>query len=209
MRRPVILTPALLLVAAAALAGCAVSDPSRYYALAASSAHVAGPRPVAESPLTIGVGPVAIPRYLDRPQVVTRDAAGTLDIWPYQRWAEPLDIGIAQALADDLAALVPSDRVVIFPWRGIMARTIDYQVVVAVARFDGAPGGSVTLDARWRLLGRDGKELAFKRTTLTEPVAGKGFPDLVDAMHRTIGRLGEDIGQEIRSQSDKHAATRD
>ena len=209
MTRPSIATHVLRLLAVAALAGCAVSDPSRYYALAASSAHADAPRPIAESTLSIGVGPVAIPGYLDRPQVVTRDASGTLDIWPYQRWAEPLDTGIAQALADDLVALVPTDRVVVFPWRGAMARTIDYQVVVAVARFDGAPGGRVTLDARWRLLGRDGKEITFKRAVLTEPVAGNDFPALVDAMHRTIGRLSEDIGEEIRSQSAKRAATRD
>jgi uncharacterized lipoprotein YmbA len=200
---------ALLLVLGALEAGCAVTDTSRYYALGAFQAPPAVDRPAAEPGLTIGIGPVAIPGYLDRPQLVTRDVADGLEIWPYHRWAEPLDLGIAEALANHLSARVPGDRVAVFPWRGAFARIIDYQVVMAVARFEGSPGRSVTLDARWRLLTRDGKEVAFKRTTLTEPITGDGFPALVAAMNRTIGSLGREVGEAIRSQSANRAAIRD
>jgi uncharacterized lipoprotein YmbA len=203
-------------LAGAMLAGCAVTDPSKYYVLGASRAVApvapaapAGPSSTsAEASVTIGVGPIAIPAYLDRANLVTRDAADAVELWPYHRWAEPLDVGIAEALAEALSARVPSDRVAVYPWRGTLARVIDYQVVVAVARFDGAPGRAVTLDARWRVLGRDGQELAFKRTTLSEPAGGEGFAALVAAMHRAIGRLGEDIGDAIRSQARGRAAVR-
>jgi uncharacterized lipoprotein YmbA len=193
---------------AVGLAGCAVSDPTRYYMLASVGAHADASRPAASDPVTIGVGPVTIPGYLDRTQVVTRGTEG-LEIWPYQRWAEPLDTGIAHALADDLAARVPTDRVVVFPWRGAMARVLDYQVVVSVMRFDGAPGQNVTLDTRWRILGKDGMEVAFRRSVLTEPVSGAGFSSLVGAMNRALGALGQEIAGEIQSQSAKRSATRD
>ena len=52
----------------------------------------------------IGVGPIVIPGYLERPQLVTRDAKGELEIWSYHRWAESLDLGIAATLAEALAA---------------------------------------------------------------------------------------------------------
>lgn len=199
----------LLVVLVLVAAGCAVSDTTRYYALASPPAPDQAQRPAAESGLTIGVGPVVVPGYLDRPHVVTRDRADGLEIWSYHRWAEPLDLGIAQALAEALAERVPADRVAVFPWRGTLARTLDYQVVVAVARFEGSPGRSVTLDARWRLLSRDGKELAFKRTTLTEPAPGDGFPALVAAMNRSISRLAQDVGEAIRSQTANRAAIRE
>ena len=210
MRRMHVAAPLVVLIALAAVsAGCAVSDTTRYYALATPQAPDAAQRPAAESGLTIGVGPVVVPGYLDRPHVVTRDASNGLEIWSYHRWAEPLDLGIAQALAEALAARVPVDRVAVFPWRGTLARVIDYQVVVAVARFEGSPGRTVNLDARWRLLGRDGKELAFKRTTLTEPASADGFPALVAAMNRSISRLAHDIGEAIRSHTANRAAIRE
>jgi uncharacterized protein len=199
---------ATLLVLTTIFAACAVKDTSRYYALGTSrtSADVEG---AGVTPgLTIGVGPISIPGYLDRPQVVTRDAGEGLEILPYHRWAEPLDVGIAQALAEDLGARVPGDRVAVYPWRGALARMIDYQVVVAVARFDGAPGRRVTLDARWRLLTRDGKEVAFKRTAVTEPVTGDTVTALVAAMNRSVGRLGQDVGEAILSQSANRASIR-
>ena len=197
-----------LLILTTVMSACAVKDTSRYYALGSSRAPAAVEGAAMTSGLTIGVGPVAIPGYLDRPQVVTRDAGDGLEIWPYHRWAEPLDVGIAQALADDLGTRVPGDRIAVYPWRGVLARMIDYQVVVAVARFDGAPGRNVTLDARWRLLSRDGKEVAFKRTRVSEPVHGDTFAALVDAMNRTVGRLGQDVGDAIHSQSPDRASIR-
>jgi uncharacterized protein len=113
------------------------------------------------------------------------------------------------SLAEDLGARVPGDRVAVYPWRGTLARIIDYQVVVAVARFDGAPGRRVTLDARWRLLGRDGKEVAFKRTILTEPVHGDSFAELIAAMNRSVARLGQDVGDAILAQSANRASIKE
>ena len=205
-RRRVVSRVALLFALAALGTGCAVKDTSRYYALGAFQAPPAAAGAAAGSSLTIGIGPIGIPGYLDRPQLVTRDASDNLEIWPYHRWAEALDLGIAEALANDLSARVPGDRLAIFPWRGALARTIDYQVVVAVVRFEGSRGRTVTLDARWRLLTRDGKEVMFKRTIVTEPVAGEDMPALVAAMNRSISGLGREVGEAIQSQSANRAA---
>ena len=120
---------ATFLILTTVTSGCAVKDPSRYYALGTSRAPAAVGAAAMTSGLTIGVGPVAIPGYLDRPQVVTRDAGDGLEIWPYHRWAEPLDMGIARTLSDDLAARIPTERVLAFPWRG-SGQAIEYQVVV-------------------------------------------------------------------------------
>jgi len=89
---------------------------------------------------------VPIPRYLERAQIVTRGTNDKVEISEYRRWAEPLESGIAEVLADNLAAQVGSERVAVFPWRGATARAPDYRVVVVVLRFDGSPGRRVTLD---------------------------------------------------------------
>ena len=49
--------------------GCSNSGPSRFYLLSALSA-AGGAR---EDPgVSVGIGPIAFPQYLDRPQIVTR-----------------------------------------------------------------------------------------------------------------------------------------
>jgi uncharacterized lipoprotein YmbA len=196
----------LLTAVGLTLAGCmSVADPTKYYVLSTTASRE--PTPVAAtSGVTVGVGPVLIPGYLDRTQIVTRDAGDEVDVAKYERWAEPLESGIAQVLANDLGAYIGSERIAAFPWRGGVARVLDYQVIVVVIRFEGWPGRQATLDARWRLLGKDGKELALKRSTINETVAEPGYQPLVQGMSRLLSTLASEIASEIRSRPDARAA---
>jgi len=87
----------------------------------------------------------------------------------------------------------------VFPWRGVVARSIQYQVVVAVVRFDGRQDGDVTLDARWRVLASNGSELAFQRSTVIQGVEGSDYEPMIAAMDRALGILGQEIAAEIRA----------
>lgn len=203
--------PVRCLVVAIGLAGCAVSDPTQYYALGQSSARRAestasasigstpASRPDPAAAVSIGVGPVIIPGYLRRSQIVTRSGADHLELATFQRWAEPLEDGIARILAEQIGDRVPTERIVVYPWRGAIARALQYQVVVAVMRFDGSQGGDVMLDARWRILGKNGAELAFKRSMITDTAAGPGIQPVIAAMTRALVSLGQDIAGEIRA----------
>src|SRR5262249_6651652 len=171
------------LVTFISIAGCAVSDPTQYYFLGQtatrsstarsveSRASAPGPRArgAGTDNVGIGVGPVIMPGYLDRTQIVTRGGPDRVQLATFHRWAEPLDNGIARILADEIGARVPTDRIVTFPWRGVVARVIQYQVVVAGDRFDGTLGGGVTLHARWRELGTERARGAVSRSTSHEP----------------------------------------
>jgi len=187
------------------LTGCmSVADPTKYYVLSPTSPRQLTPTANASS-LAVGVGPVLIPGYLDRVQIVTRDANDEVAVAMYERWAEPLDGGIAQVLAADLGADVGSERIAVFPWRGGIARLLDYQVAIVVLRFDGWPGRQATLDARWRLVGKDGQEIALRRSTINEPINGAGYQPLVQGMNRLLSTLAREIASEIRSRADTQA----
>ena len=200
------------LAAFISVTGCAVSDPTLYYSLGQtanrSTAQSVESKTVAlgsrghiarADTVSIGVGPVIMPGYLDRTQIVTRSGPDRVKLATFHRWAEPLEIGIARILADELSARVPTDRVVMFPWHGSVARVIQYQVIVAVERFDGELDDNVTLAVRWRILGRNGDEVAFSRSTIMETVAGSGYDAMVAAMSRTVVALSREIAAEIRA----------
>lgn len=200
----------LLTLAAASisLASCAVSDPTQYYTLGRVGAGTTESRPnTSTTPSSaagtaaegIGVGPVIMPGYLDRIQIVTRSGTDQVEFSAFRRWAEPLDEGMARVLAEEIGARVPTERIVTYPWRGVVARALQYRVVVTVLRFDGRLGVDVTLDTRWRILGRDGAELAFRRSTVSEAATGPGYEPMVAAMTRTLVALGQEIAAEIRA----------
>ena len=200
--------PLLGLAAVLGLASCAVTDTTQYYTLGAATPPGRTSRASASTPpksvagsraVGVGVGPVIMPGYLDRTQIVTRPGTDHVEISMFNRWAEPLEDGISRILAEEISVRVPTERVVMFPWRGVVARVIQYQVVVAVVRFDGRSGGDVTLDTRWRILDRGGDELLFRRSTVVEPAAGRGYEPIVAAMTRAIVTLGQEIAAELRA----------
>jgi uncharacterized lipoprotein YmbA len=188
--------------AAVALAGLACAGRGivpREYVLVAMDAPAAHAAPL---DVTVAIGPVELPGYLQRPQIVTRESGNRLASSDRNRWGESLEEGVTRVLAEDVALLVPTDRVVAFPWRGT-ARS-DYRVPVLVERFERDPDGVVRLVARWAIVHRDEPPRA-RRSSLSERVEGSDPADTVDAMSRTVARLAREIAAEIRSEVGAHA----
>jgi uncharacterized lipoprotein YmbA len=138
-----------------------------------------------------------VPAYVDRPQIVTRRSADEVDLSEFDRWAEPLADSVPRTIAANLGALLPGDRIALFPWAG--SRPVQYQVVIDIARFDGALGGLVSLDARWRVLGPERTDVREGRFAGTEPTGGPGYAALVAAMSRSLGALSREIATAVRA----------
>ena len=66
---------------------------------------------------TIGIGPLDLPGYLDRPEIVTRVNPDELELAELDNWAEPLKDNITRVLAENISRLLCTEDVVIFPWK--------------------------------------------------------------------------------------------
>lgn len=198
MRSIRIIRVALILACICILAqACASSKSSRFYILSSDCVSMA-PMHAKAGNLSLGVGPVKLPDYLNRSQIVTRTSSETVQLAEYDRWAEPLDKNFARVLADDLGSLLGTDRVALFPLSGF--RKLDYQVVVEVVRFDGQCGGKAVLSVRYSLFGTDGKEpLVSKKAEFTEPVKGNTYEALVAAHCRNLGALSHEIASAVQA----------
>ncbi len=186
-------------VASSALwVGCGSTAPSRFYLLdplGASEVAMGAPKG-----LSIGVGPINLPPYLGRPQIVTRDGGPEIDIAEYDRWAEPLAENVVRVLADNLSRLTGTDHIALFPWRG--ALPLNYRVAADVTRFDGELGGDAVLSARWALRGESETEfLLVKTTSLKERVEGGTYEALVAAQSKLLGKFSEEIAAAIKKAS--------
>ena len=183
------------------MSGCVGSSaPTKLYVLTPAPKAEANPPGAEEtgSPV-LGVGPVRLPGLLDQPQIVTRPSADEIDRAEFDRWAEPLADTVPRVIAENLAALWGSKRVAIFPWDP--AQPVQYQVVVDVMRFDGAMGGDVVLDARWRIVTTEGRELAVRRSVLTQQTGRAGYLAVVTAMSRALASLSREIAATFETLS--------
>ncbi len=186
---------AAALLLALALGGCGGgSAPTRFYVLAAAPG-VTARSAAAGAGVSLGIGPVTLPGYLDRPQIVTRAAPESLELAEFDRWGEPLRDNVARVLAEDLAGMIPTEHVAVFPWR--QSRDVEYRLPVEILRFERQPSGEVALVARWRVIDRDGKERALRTSSLAEPAGGGGYAGVASAMSRLLAKLAEEIATEI------------
>jgi uncharacterized lipoprotein YmbA len=183
-------------------AGCATTPPSEFYTLSpmpdASSASIPGDA----SALSLGVGPVLLPDYLDAPQLVTRPTPNRLEMAEFHRWGGSLAGSVAPVLTQNLSLLLGTEDVVIYPWDDPVDP--DYRVRLEMLRFDGTLGGTVELDTRWEVVGRHPadryrlKLLGAGRAVLSEPVGGDTYEDLVAAQSRALGSLSRELASRVR-----------
>jgi hypothetical protein len=188
-RRAVLAT---LCAVAALAAGCGTSPPARFYTLNSTTAPAAAP-----SNLLIAVGPVTIPAVVDRPEFVVSIGQNELKIDDFNRWAAPLQDGLARAIAENLVVMLGTPRVILFPQQ--LATDPEYRVAVEIRTFESVPGTAIRLDAVWTLRrGKDGKT-ETGRTSVRETVAEGSYDALAAAHSRAVARLSQDIADAVRA----------
>lgn len=146
--------------------------------------------------VSIGVGPISMPKRLDRPQILTRATDHEVRLAEFDQWAEPLDRSFARTVAENLARSLPTDRAAVYPWN--RGADIDWKIEIDVTRFEQEPDGSVTLAARWRVIeGRKRVTVHHGASTLHESADGSSIGALVAAMSRAVGALSREIAEAI------------
>ena len=178
--------------------GCGTSQPSHFYLLRAlSPASASGLSETKQSSLSIGLGPVTFPEYLNRPQIVTKASAHEVELAEFHKWAEPLKENVANVLQENLSALLSTDRIVRHPWK--RPSLLDYQLSLDVIQCDGTKNQEAVLKVRWTLMGDEGKSRLIEKTShFTEPVVGPDYEDFVQAMSRTLDSLSQEIADAIK-----------
>lgn len=192
MKKTVLILTCLALVA---VSGCLSSAPTKFYLLHSLE------NPAAQNGSTrqivLGVGPVDLPDYLNRPQIADRVTANELGFSEYSRWAEPLERCVQRVLAENISLLQGTDRIELYPWRPSLP--IDYQVRVRIARFDGTAGDAVMLIAYWSICGKDGAAgLLDRKAVISEKAEGGGVEGIVQAQNRALETLSREIAAALQ-----------
>jgi uncharacterized lipoprotein YmbA len=180
--------------------GKGTQESTRFYQL-----HAISESSVSEAIFKRGDESVAIalsvgnfPDYLTRSQIVTRSSDNKLQLAPFDHWAEPIGVNFGRVLLIDLSVQLATDRIYYFPWK--KSRSVDYEVLVDVARFDGELGGDVVLIARWSIFDARGREeLVTESARVTVPAETEDYEAQVAAMSRAVGEFSRNIAASIKN----------
>ena len=191
-RRSTLLALFVTLAASAMLwSSCNTGPSTRLYVLTPLTRVESVPQVTGVRGVAIGVGPVELPQYVNRPQIVTGHNAPELQSAASAQWAEPLQDGFTRVLAENLSLLLATERVAIFPWKSFVP---EYQVVIEVTHFLGQTGGEVSLVALWSILRQNRKDvLVSKKSSFRESTGSSEYEALAAAMSRTVAALSRDI----------------
>jgi uncharacterized lipoprotein YmbA len=187
------------MAAAVLLTACISSSPhSRFYTLFAKESG-AGTVRVAIGDEWVGIGPIDVPSYLDRPQIVTRGEGHRLVVHEFDRWADPLKDRVLDVLMENVVSLSDSKRVAPYPWPS--AFRPDHRVTGEINAFEAGPTGEVVLKTRWTVQVVDAPEsIEVRMSEYREPADTDDFNSVVAAMSRALARWSVDIASAL-SQS--------
>lgn len=152
----------------------------------------------AGGPKLIGVGPVELPAYLDRPQIVTGGGGAEMRLDEFQRWAEPLRDTITHVLAENLSLLLPASHLLPFPWNRSLA--LDYQVEAQITRFHVDADGGCELKANWSIL-RQNKPVLMKEFREKTQAAGEDYGSKVAAQSKALADFSKAIAEGLRTST--------
>lgn len=183
----------LACLAAAALVQCHSPDPTLYTLVPMNGA------PDRAASGTMALARMEVAHYLDRPQIVRRHDVYALVTDDTERWAEPLDEMIPRILVAELTGRLPHMKIA--QTSSGMLAVADTTLAVSIERFDEDADGTVVLDARWSVHGKEG-DGPLDAVEITERAASGDADDLVAAMSRCLAELSDRLAASLAAPSD-------
>jgi len=165
---------------AALLAGCGTSPPNNFYLLSPGDF----PAPAGSTP-TVGVGPIEVPEYQNRKNMVLSRDGNTLEVASLNLWAEPLDAGVQRVLMLNLAGLLDTQDVSAFPWHP--QRAPAFGVRVNVLQLEAGEQQAL-LTAEWQVFRPgNGEQVVRRISRLQAPLApGEVLPARIAATYSAL-----------------------
>ena len=146
--------------------------------------------------MIIGIGPVKIPEYLDRPQIVTSTKEKTLQFAQFDRWGESLDLGVERLVREDMTAMLPSAKFTLYPWNPSLA--VKYQVSIEVIQLDSEFDRDMFLAVQWTVIDvQNSKVVIMKRSEFHKAIIPPNYTGLAQTLSTACASLSSQIAQAL------------
>ena len=181
------------------LSGCISvqnSPTPRFYVLNAQDENQVINKVNMDAEVFIGVGPVKIPEYLDRPQMVTQGKERMLKFAQFDRWGESLDLGMARLIRENLTVMLPGAKFTEFPWN--LSIPIKYQVMVEILQLTSELDRDLLLVAQWLIIDtQNSKTMLMKRSEFRQPIIPQNYSGLAQTLSTACASLSSEIAEAL------------
>jgi uncharacterized lipoprotein YmbA len=172
------------------LAGCGGHE--EYFRLSAD-----GPAVLPSTGMSLVCGPVALPTYVDRAELVFQTSDNEFQVPANVHWTGTLLENFTHVLATDLGRRLHSGNVLVYPAPPTLHPR--YQVAVDVRQFHAISGGDAILDVDWRVqVPATGEILRRRNGSFHERISGDGYAPVVSAESRLVAQLADAIAQSLK-----------
>ena len=168
----------ILLAAAILFAAC--STPEQYYRLTAPAVP-----DTRATGLPTGIGPVTIPAYIDRPELVFESESGQLQVPEGHRWSGPIKDEITRVLTAGIQAQKNRTPVFAYPWPP--GTELARHIPITITEFTARSGTGVMLSATWEI------DTTQRRITIEQPILGDGYAAITTAQSAALEQLAQRI----------------
>lgn len=152
------------------------------------------------SELIIGIGPVEIPEFQNRPQMVTKNKEGMLKFAQFERWGEALDAGLARTIVENLTLMLPQADFQILPCNFVIP--LNYQVLLNFVQLDSQLDKEILLVVQWTIIDTKAKAMLItKRSQIHQPIQIHNYAGLARALSSATTILSEEIAQNLSNVS--------
>lgn len=139
----------------------------------------------------IGIGPLRIPKYLDRPEIVTRYNQNEVRINEFHQWAGPLKDNIVTVVEENLSLYLADQTIVRFPWKKKVG--VKFQITINIQRLDVEKQLAV-LSADWQIENTETHvSTQINKTNIEVPVTGDRYSNKVIGINEVINQFSREI----------------
>lgn len=150
------------------------------------------------SNVIIGLGPVKIPEYQNRPQIVTQNKDRMLTFAEFDRWGEPLDLAVARIINENLIVMLPGVNLQSYPWNLVIP--VRYQVIMDVTQLESELDKDLLFTAQWSILDLENKGIVFtKRSEFRQQIKPDNYSGLADTLSLACASLSSEIAEALAS----------
>lgn len=178
------------------LFGCVGSSQATKFYILNPIANIGPAKHTSTDVPTVGIGPISLPKYLDRPEIVTRLGPNKVKVDEFNLWAGSLKENLQLAITESLSLMAANRAVVPYPWKKSAGVTV--QVGINIRRFD-IDNSDAILTADWTTGNTNRLSKHTKhRSEIKIPVAGIGYAAKIAALNLALDQFTQEIAASIK-----------